>query len=325
MAYNNVTDAGDMGNLIPVDTATEILKNVPTQSAALQLFRKTPLSTRTLRQNVLAALPVAFFVNGDTGLKQTTELGFSSVDFVVEEIATLLPVPQNVIDDSDYDILNESRPLIEEAIGRTIDNAIFFGVNKPASWPAAISPAAVTADNTISVLPADVPGGAVASGVTWGMRYEDKISQTFSLVEDDGFTPNGVVIPRGLKGRFRMARDSNGTKLFDNGLASYNGIDFAVAMDSMWPTGDLRTEMIVGDFTKGIIGIRKDITYELFREGVITDNGSPPVILYNLMQQDMVVMRVTMRLAWVVSNPISLANTNASTRYPFAVMRYDEP
>lgn len=324
MAYNNVTDRDNMGNLIPSDTAGEILKNVPQKSAALTLFRNAPLSTRTVKQNVLSALPMAFFVNGDTGMKQTTEIAFEGVEFVVEEIAVLLPVPQNIIDDSDYDILTESRPMIEEAFGRTIDNAIFFGVNKPSSWPAAVSPAAVAAGNYINVLPADAPGGAVVDGVTWGMRYEDKISDTFAKVEDDGFSVNGVVIPRGLRSRFRRARDSSGTKIFDND-ASYGGVEFAVAMDGMWPTGDLRTEMIVGDFSKGLIGIRKDITYELFREGVITDNSNPPVIIYNLLQQDMVVMRVTMRLAWVVANPISYANLNASQRYPFAVMRYDEP
>jgi HK97 family phage major capsid protein len=320
--YNNITDAGNVGKLIPEATVSEILKNVPQQSAAMQLMRKVPLSTRTVRQNVLSALPMAYFVNGDTGLKQTTELAWDGVTFVVEEIATILPIPQNVVDDSDYDIIGESRPLIEEAIGRAIDAAIFFGINKPASWPAAIVPGAVAAGNFVDLVAADVEGGAPdGAGVPWGIRFENKLSDLYGKVENDGFGVNGVVYPLGLAGRFRTARDANGNRLFEGGVPTYGGIDFVKSMDGLWPTGDLRPEIVAGDFQKGIIGIRKDITYEMFREGVITDNTN--AIIYNLLQQDMIAMRVTMRLAWVTSNPISYLNITQATRWPWAVMRFD--
>ena len=67
MAYDNITDSGSVGRLIPEAVSGEILKNVPQQSAALQYFRKIPMSTRTMVMNVLSALPVGFFVSGGYG------------------------------------------------------------------------------------------------------------------------------------------------------------------------------------------------------------------------------------------------------------------
>lgn len=311
MPYNNVTDAGDVGKAIPEQTATEILKNIPEQSAALSLFRSIPLSTRTFNQPVLSSLPMAYFVNGDTGLKQTTELAWANKVMTVEELAVIVPVPQNVIDDMSFDIWSEIRPNIEEAIGRALDAAIFFGVNKPASWPTDIVAAATAAGNQVIQLAADTAVNTV-----------DRISDLWAEVEEDGYDVNGMIAPRTMRGTFRKFRDSTGQKLMDFVNNTYEGVDVNFTMNGLWPaTGDLDPRIIAGDFTRGIIGVRKDITYELFREGVITDNSTPPQIIFNLMQQDMVAMRVTARFAWQVANPINYSQSVEANRYPFAVLR----
>lgn len=312
MPFNNVTDATDVGKLIPEAQVAEILKNVPQQSAALTLFRRVPLSTRTARQNVLSALPVAYWVNGDTGLKQTTEMAWSDVVMTVEELAVIMPVPINVIDDMSFDVWGEARPLIEEAIGRALDQAVFFGVNKPASWPDSVSQGAIAAGNTVT-------WNAAGDGPT----KVDLIDDLMSTVEADGFDVNGFVTYRGFRGELRKLRDANGVKLLDIANNEYEGAGIQYAMDGLWPdvTALSAVRMFAGDFTKGVIGVRKDITYEIFREGVITDNGTPPAIIFNLMQQDMVAMRVTFRVAWQVANPINRANPNGSTRYPFGILR----
>jgi HK97 family phage major capsid protein len=315
MAYDNLTDASSVGKLIPEAVAAEILKNTPQQSAAMRFLRRIPLSTRTMRQNVLSALPVAYFVNGDTGLKQTTELEWKDKVMTVEEIATILPVPINVLDDLSFDFWSEARPLIEEAIGRLIDGAVFFGYNKPSSWPAAIAPAAIAAGNVTDLASGDMPGQT-----GWGPKYVDKISDLMSEVESDGYDVNGFVIPRSFRGVLRKLRDADGNKLADLNGGTYEGVAFQPAMDGQWPaTGDQDVTMIAGDFTKGILGIRKDITYETFREGVIQDATGK--IIFNLMQQDMMAMRVTMRLGFQTVNPINYSNLTEAERYPFAVLR----
>ena len=77
MAYNNLVTRAGVQALIPEQISNEILVNLNTESAALSLFRKVPMSTAQTRMPVLAALPTAYFVSGDTGLKQTTEVDWS--------------------------------------------------------------------------------------------------------------------------------------------------------------------------------------------------------------------------------------------------------
>jgi HK97 family phage major capsid protein len=232
----------------------------------------------------------------------------------VEEIATIVPIPTNVIDDTTIDFWAEVRPLVEEAVGRTLDAAIFFGTNKPASWPAGIVPAAVAAGNNVDRAAADTMVNLI-----------DKISDMWATVENDGYDVNGQLATRSMRGVLRKARDSTGQKLLDVNNGQFDGVTTRFLMDGLWPTGatppGLYAQMIAGDFTKGILGIRKDITYDLFREGVITDNATPPVIQFNLMQQDMVAMRVTARFAWQVANPINYQQAVEASRYPFGVLR----
>jgi HK97 family phage major capsid protein len=220
MPYNNVTDAGDVGKAIPEGVVGDILKNIPQESAALSLFRRIPLSTRVYNQPVLSALPLAYFVNGDTGLKQTTELAWANKVMTVEELAVIVPVPQNVIDDMSFDIWAEIRPNIEEAFGRAIDAAIFFGVNKPASWPTDIVAASVAAGNFVNQLTADT-----------SVQTVDRLSDLWALVEADGYDVNGMIGPRSMRGTFRKFRDTTGQRLMDFTNNTYEGIDVRFTMD----------------------------------------------------------------------------------------------
>jgi hypothetical protein len=65
--------------------------------------------------------------------------------------------------------------------------------------------------------------------------------------------------------------------------------------------------------------MRQDITWKVFTEGVISD-GDGKVVL-NLMQQDSVALRVTMRLAYATSNPVTALNASSVTRFPFGAVQ----
>ncbi|WP_229923806.1 phage major capsid protein, partial [Streptomyces candidus] len=78
MAYNNITTRTDTQALIPEDISNEMLGKATEQSAVLQLFRRVPVSAGQVRFPVLSALPMAYWVTGDTGLKQTTEVNWTN-------------------------------------------------------------------------------------------------------------------------------------------------------------------------------------------------------------------------------------------------------
>jgi hypothetical protein len=66
--------------------------------------------------------------------------------------------------------------------------------------------------------------------------------------------------------------------------------------------------------------MRTDITTKLLTEAVIQDPTTKEIV-YNLAQQDMVALRVVFRAGWAMPNPINRVNSNALTRYPFAVLK----
>jgi len=313
MPYNNVITRSDAAALIPEEVASLIAGNMPQASAALQLFTKVPISRAQSRIPALSALPVAYFVNGDIGTKQTTQAAWENKYLNVEEIAAIVPIPEAVLDDTDFDVWGMLRPLLETAIGRTLDAAIFFGTNKPASWPSDISTAATAAGNTYAA----GTNNAAAGG------YAQDWSNLFALVESDGYDINGVVANRIWRSRLRSIRTSEGNQ--GNGdvgaerIFWIQGDALQYPMRGMWttPAGGVVTA-IVGDFSQGIIGVRQDMTYKILDQAVITDGAGS--VVFNLPQQDMLAMRVVARYAWAVPNPMNVDQPTEASRYPFGVM-----
>lgn len=316
MAYNNIIARED----VPVreETIDVIRDGLESQSAALELFREIRVGKKQQRFPVLAALPIAYWVNGDTGLKQTTEMSWANKYVNIEEIAVIVPIPQNVLDDSDFDIWAEARPKVQEAVGRTLDSAVFFGVNAPGSFPTNVRAAAIAAGNAVTYDP------AVHTPQTGG--FFGAMDELMEKVEDDGFTVRGYAMDRKAKSKFRRARNTDGDRQdrdrTDAQFATLDGERIVYTMDGMWPQAASGTKGVLGfagDFSQQfVLGLRKDVSYEVFREGVIQDNTG--AIVYNLLQQDMVALRVTFRAGWQVANSITYANTTEAQRYPAAVL-----
>lgn len=283
------------------------------QSAVLSAFRRVPIARGQQRMPVVSALPFASFVDGDTGLKQTTEMNWTSKYLNVEEIAAIVPIPDAVIDDAGFDLWGEISPRLIEAAGRTLDAAVFFGTNKPASWPASIAAAAVSAGNVVARGASTTAQGGLAGD----------ISNTFAAVEADGFSVGSVVTQLGYRGRLRNTRDLNGQPLVLMNGANPNIYEVPVtyALNGLWPTGLNAAELFALDPSQFVVGVRQDFTFKVIDQGVITDNSSPPQIIYNLAQQDMKALRLVFRVAWQVANNITNAQVVEANRYPAAVLR----
>lgn len=307
--YNNIISRSDAAALIPEDVSKDIWSHMAEQSAAMKLFKSRTLSRAQQRVPVLSALPTAYFVNGDTGLKQTTEVNWANKYFNVEEIACIVPIPEAVLDDTDYDVWGEIKPLIEEAIGRTLDAAIFFGTNKPTSWDAAIVTAAVAAGNVVARSTNAQDAGGIAQD----------LSDLFATVEADGYDVTGIVANTSYKGKLRGVRNAIGDRFPEVDAKQIYGVDVAYPMRGLFPAGLNAAELIAGDFMAGIVAKRMDITYKILDQAVIQDGSG--VIQYNLAQQDMVAMRAVFRVAWATANPINYDQQTEGSRYPFAVLR----
>lgn len=307
IAYNNLTSRTDAGALIPEEVSKEMLGKAVEQSAVLQMFRRVPVGRAQVRFPVLSALPVAYFVNGDTGLKQTTEVNWTNKFLNIEEIATIMPVPDNVIADVDANVWDEAMPLLVEAMGRTLDAAAFFGTNAPSSWPTNINAAVTSASNNTNE-------GSVA---TAGGYYGD-IDILYGKVEADGYDVSGWVAATSAKAKIRTARDSQGRKLdtgrADGAITTLDGYPIAYPMRGLWGTGSGSPRLFGGDWSQFVVGVRQDITMKILDQAVIQDNTG--AIIYNLPQQDMTAIRLTFRVGWQVANTINNDQPTEANRYP---------
>jgi len=311
MAYDKFIDRSNAAALIPEEVSREIVQGVAETSACLRLFRRLPnMSRKQQRIPVLSALPTAYFVNGDTGLKQTTEQAWENKYLNAEEIACIVPIPEAVLDDADYDIWAEVRPRIVEAFGVVIDAAILFGTNKPTSWPVSILNGATSA------------GHVVALG-TGEDIYDDIMGENgvISLVEEDGYMVNGHIAAMTMKARLRGLRDANGQTIFVRSMQDRTRYELDGEPMEFPANGAFdvtKALMFSGDFRQAVYAMRQEITYKVLTEAVIQDNTGN--IVYNLAQQDMVALRAVMRLAWQVPNPVNRMQPTADSRYPFAVL-----
>jgi hypothetical protein len=261
-AYDNLISRTDAGALIPEEVSDAFLQTLDNQSAVLSTFTHIPVSRAQVRFPVLSALPVAYWVNGDTGLKQTTEAAWSNKYLNIEEIAVFVPIPDNVLDDVDVPIWSQVMPLCEQAAGRLLDSTVFFGTNAPSSFPANVVSAATSAGNTITRTANNAAAGGFAQDL--------------------------------------------------------EGVTFTFPMRGQWPTASGTAEAVLYDPTEFVVGVRKDITWKLFDQAAIFDNNGN--LIFSLPQQDMVALRMTLRVGWQVANAINYDQQTEASRYPAGLL-----
>jgi hypothetical protein len=307
MPYDNIISRGDVAATIPETVSNELLETLTAESAAISLFRTVRMSSNQTRMPVLAALPQAYWVTGDTGLKQTTEVAWSNKYLNVEELAAIVPIPEAVADDMQFNIWDNVRPLLSDAIVRALDSAVFLGINKPASWPGAI------------VVDAIAAGNSVARTAT-ATELPALLSDLYTKVELDGFPVDFNIanpVMRGTLRRSALAQPENALGL-GVGPNDIFGVTPGYPMAGLWLSGTGAADMIVGSRREGIIGIRQDMQWRILDQAAIFDNNGD--LIFNFAQQDMVGLRVTFRAAYQVANTIRYENLNNATRYPFAVL-----
>lgn len=311
MPTGSVINRTGASALIPTQHANEIIKGLTAPSAALKLMRKVTMSSKNYTMPVLSALPEAYWVS-EGGLKQTTQVEWGSKNLVAEELAVVVPIHENVLEDSNYDIWGEVKPLLIEAFGAKIDAATLFGTSKPAAWT---DPAIMTGIATA--------GNAVAMGSIADADFAEYVNQAMAYVEDDGYDVNGFAGRRNIRAKLRGLRTTTGEPLFTDPTRSDNTADAAIYGEPLtyvnngsWD--DDAAMLIAGDWSKAIIGLRKDITFKIFTEGVVSDETGK--VILNLMQNDSVALRAVMRVAYAVATPITRENASNTTRFPFAAI-----
>lgn len=311
----NVIDRSGAESLIPTQEANEIIQGTITQSAVLSRGRKLAnMTSRQYKMPVLDMLPIAYFVNGDTGQKKTTKQAWDKKFITAEEIAVIVPIPEAVLDDAEYDIWAEVKPRVTEAFGKVIDGAILFDVDKPSTWRDGVVTTATKAQSVVTL-------GASDNLYDKIMAEEGVIAK----VEDSGYFVNGHMADISMRAKLRGLKDADGNPIFKSdmqGETSYSLDGSPMNFPNNGAFDKSKALMISGDFSQLVYSIRQDITFKLFTEGVVQNTDG--TIAYNLMQNDMVALRAVMRLGWEIPNPINALKTDKTKRCPFSILKVGE-
>ena len=311
----NIIDRSGAESLIPIQESNEIIQGTIAQSAVLSRGRKLAnMTSKQYKMPVLDMLPIAYFVNGDSGQKKTTKQAWDKKFITAEEIAVIVPIPEAVLDDSEYDIWAEVKPRVTEAFGRVIDGAALFGVDKPSTWREDLVTTATKAKAFVTLGASDNLYGKIMA--------EDGV---IAKVEGSGYLVNGHLADISMRAKLRGLKDEVGNPIFKSdmqGTTQYALDGSPMNFPNNGAFDKTKALMISGDFSQLVYSIRQDITFKLFTEGVVQNSDGS--IAYNLMQNDMVALRAVMRLGWEIPNPINSIEKDKTKRCPFAVLKAGE-
>lgn len=200
----NIIDRTGAESLIPIQESNEIIQGVIAQSAVLSRGRKLAnMTSKQYKMPVLDMLPIAYFVNGDSGQKKTTKQAWDKKFIIAEEIAVIVPIPEAVLDDSQYDIWGEVKPRVTEAFGNKIDGAVLFGTDKPSTWRDDVVATATKVGSVVTLGSAD--------------PLYDKIMEedgVIAKVENCGYMVNGHMADISMRAKLRGLKNANGDPLF---------------------------------------------------------------------------------------------------------------
>lgn len=296
----NITNRADAEAIIREQVVSNIFQDAPKHSVFLSIAKKLPnMTSNQTRMRVLDFLPTAYWVNGDTGMKQTTRQAWDNVFINAGELAVIVPISDAVLSDAEFDIFGEVTPRVMEAIGQKVDAAVIFGDNRPAEWGLDIISRARQAGNNVS--PAT------------GKDYYDLIlgeNGVFAKVEDDGYGVTGALAPMNFKSKLRGLRDTTGQPIFKSNMQDVARYSLDGAPITFPENGAFYAniaQLVVGDFSQAVYSIRQDITVKILDQGVIQDLDTKEII-YNLAQQDMTALRIVFRMGWALPNPATRLN-----------------
>ena len=312
--FNDLITRSDVP--IPTEEVGELLKVMPEESVLLKRARRQPMSTKTVKQTIMTTFPDAYWVDGDTGLKQTTKQTFAQPTMTAEELAVIAVVPDAVIDDSSLPIWETLRPYLAEAIGKKVDAAAIYGTDKPASWPLALVPGAIAAGvitpGNLTATPADQRKDAGQLVADLGLK----------MARDAGANLTGLIAQAGTGWELDRIRDADRRPIYDGIAGALRGVPFDELKNGAWTnvgTGDTSVPLIGVDWSQVYVGIRQDITVKMLDQAVISDADGK--VIFNLAQQDAKALRVVFRVGYQAVMPVNHQQLDPTKRFPAGVIR----
>lgn len=287
----------DFSGWIPPEFSTQIIQEAIQASAVLTLGNRVPMGTKITQMPVPKVFPKAAFTSGGGARKPFTDLKVGVETMTAEELAAVVAIPDEYIEDSAINLWNFTRPLLAQALALALDQAVLWGIDAPATYP---------------------PGGVAAAALEApeGSDVVETINQAMGQVETQGLAVTGHAADLAVKASLRGVRDGSNALLLGPNQASGDATGTLYGLPISWQSfiGDT-FDFITGAWQYLIIGVRQDIRFDINPAGVIADDSG--AVIVSGWQDNTTPLKVWARFAVALVKPVTPREPDGAV--PFSV------
>lgn len=266
--------SNNLSGLIPAEISNQIVLGVRKGSFCLNNSRIEPMTTVKKSVPVLANLPGPVWV-GEGKKITVVKPQIVPVTLEAKKLAFILTASRETLNDTVLHTFDQLKESIIDAFSVAIDKAIITG-------------------DVIEGLPVFTNTLLTVAGKQKVERttnlIADDIADALAIVEDNGYNASNVLAINSIKNELRKEKTTTKEYLYSD----VNNL-FGTPINYTNQFDNTKGYAVVGDFINNLMtGIYQDIEYDVLRESTL-ELGDGTTI--NLGQEDLIGLRVTMRIA----------------------------
>lgn len=272
----------NLSGTVPLEISKEIIKNVIDQASILKVCKKEPMASDK------KTIPHLTDSGSATWVKEGESIGTTIPQFDYPQLkacklGVIIPITNEKINDSVSSVMTEVKQAMADAFATAIDKACIFGIDSP------FDTNLVDAIGTQKIVFSD--------------SWDTSLSNVMGLVENNKYNCNNILMGLSQKKIIRLLAN-DGTK---KSSITLNNI-FETPIEYVRDWDDTKALSITGDFSKAIVGTRENIEYKVLDQATIV-SGDETI---NLAQRDMIAIKATMRMGFVIVDPKAFSMVVAS-------------
>lgn len=286
---DNVTVYEATNGSIPEKVNQLILKEIMEGSKVMQLAKYEEMDSKEKKFEYFAKGPGAYWVGEGEKIK-TSKPQWLTAKMEAKKLGVIVPCSREYLTYKLGDFFELMKPKIAEAMYKKFDEACILNTDNPFSQ--------------------SVEESITAKKITTGIKY-DNILALEDLLTDDDFEPNAFISTKKNRSTLRnVQKIENGVvveTLYDRKGNTLDGL----------PVVDLKSlekgTIYAGDFDYMYYGIPFGMSYKISEEAqlsTLTNADDTPV---NLFEQELVALRVTMDVAFMIVKDGAFAKLDNST------------
>lgn len=289
---DNVTVFEHKEGTIPDKYNELILKDVMEGSKVMQLAKYEEMDSKEKKFEYFAKGPGAYWVGEGQKIK-TSKPQWLNAKMVAKKLGVIVPCSRELLHYKVSDFFDKMKPKIAEAFYKKFDEAVIMNLDNP--FPQSLEESIMESGNSIST----------------GLTY-DNILALEDILSDEDFDTNAFISTKKNRSTLRNVQK------IENGVVVETLYDRANNTLDGYPVVDLKSlekgTLYAGDFDYMYYGIPYGMSYKVSEEAqlsTLTNEDGTPV---NLFEQELVALRVTMDVAFMIVKDNAFAKLETSSK-----------